>query len=359
VLLFAALALAAPPLRSAQEAPGRPERFSFVVVGHTRGGPGNGVIPHERLDELIAEVRRLAPDFVVLTGDLIYGDIFTDKIDTAAVRADWEAVDRELEKFGVPVHRAPGNHDVWEPDTRDIWLERYGPLYRSFDFGGCRFLLLCSSWSPEPGDPGQCPPRYIRGAPLDPQQVEFVARELAGASSARHVFVLMHHMLWWEPDAPWWRDVHPLLAAAPTRAVFAGDLGPWKFSHEKRDGIDYIQSSVEFTVPPMIMLQTREESRRISAQLDNFVVVSVDGADVSYEVRTLGALTTGRFTPKVWQDVNEYDKGSFQRKLYNRMDTPARVLRGLLIAGAAAFAAGAVSVLALVWLVPRLRGRRG
>ena len=58
-----------------------------------------------------------------------------------------------------------------------------------------------------------------------------------GADESGHVFLLMHHMLWWKEDAPWWAQVHPLLLGTNVRAVFAGDYGPMKFSHLRRDAI--------------------------------------------------------------------------------------------------------------------------
>lgn len=338
-------ALASLPAAQAGSEPSPSERYAFAVVGHTRGGPENGIIPRERLEELAQEIRELAPDFVVLTGDLIYGDI--DKqhepqgvvLDDAAIRADWDAVDAVFDSIGVPIHRAPGNHDIWNHSTLAIWNERYGAPYQSFRHGNGLFLLLNSCWLPAPGDPGHLPPRYIRGLQLPADQVAWIRSELA-AGETEHVFAFMGHVLWWEPEAPWWRDLHPLLAAAPTRAVFAGDLGPWKWSHLERDGIHYVQSSVEFTEPPIPMLRNRESSRAISAQLDNFVLVTVDGERVDYEVRTLGALTTGRFTPELYRKVNEYDQGSIARKLASRWHTPSKLLRGVLLVAGGAFAAG-------------------
>jgi hypothetical protein len=128
------------------------QRFSFVALGHTRGGPGNGVIPRERMDEALAAVEALRPDFVVLTGDLIYGDIDAGKapVDREALARDWDEVDGLFARLSMPVHRVPGNHDVWETVSRDLWLERYGSLYSAFDVEGCRMILLCSPWLPPP-----------------------------------------------------------------------------------------------------------------------------------------------------------------------------------------------------------------
>jgi calcineurin-like phosphoesterase family protein len=299
--------------------------FTFAVIGHTRGGPGNGVLPMERYEEMVRAVRRAKPDFVVLTGDLVYGDFEAETVDREAVLKDWDAVDAVLARFECPVHRVPGNHDVWEPTTRDLWTSRYGELQQSFEHQGSRFLLLNSCWTPAPGEDGRCPPKFIRGVQLDDARVRFVEGEVESARTARHVFVFLGHVLWWDDGASWWDDVHPLLAQVNTRAVFSGDLGPWKFSHLERDGVHYIQSSVEFTEPPIVMQRNRESARMISEQLDNFALVRVEGSAVSIEIETLGALESGRFTPAKFRDVHEYDAGSFGRKVFKRMDTPEKL----------------------------------
>jgi 3',5'-cyclic AMP phosphodiesterase CpdA len=322
-----------------------PQDFRFAVVGHTRGGPGNGVIPRERLAELVSEIRRREPDFVVVTGDMVWGDIEVEEVDAAAVERDWDAVDAILAEVGRPVHRVPGNHDVWERKTREIWERRYGALQKSFEHEGCRFLLLNSCWTPPLDSDRQLPPRLIRGEAMQPDEIEFIRAEIEAARGARHVFVFLQHVLWWDADAPWWRDVHPLFAAAPVRAVFAGDLGPWKFSHTSRDGVDYVQSAVEFANPPLVMQRNRESIRQLTEQLDNFAVVSVSGADVRIEIETLGALTTGLFTPEKYRQVHEYDAGTWQRKVFERMATPEKLAGWLWKLGLAAFAAGAVVAL--------------
>lgn len=335
--------------------------YRFAVVGHTRGGPEQGDLPLAQLDELVADLRGQRLDFVVLTGDLIYGDFNAlysgDPVDADAVRADWDAVDAIFDRIGVPVHRAPGNHDVWDEVTRDIWIERYGPLQSSFAHGTSRFLLLNSCWYPSPGTTGRSPEKYIRGIQMDTDEVEFIRREMDAAASAEHVFAFLGHMLWWHDWAEWWTDVHPLLAAGPTRAVFAGDLGPWKFSHTERDGVHYIQSAVEYTEVPLQMLRNREGSRSITWQLDNYVVVAVDGPDVGYEVRTLGTLTSGRYEPADYQNIAEYDKGTFRRRLANKWHTPDKLFRGVLLVGGLGFGGGLFFALALFVLL-RLRRAR-
>lgn len=331
------------------------EAFRFVVIGHLRGGPGNGVIPTELLREAVDAINAREPDLVFVTGDIVYGS-WHQEPDADAIRADWDAVDAELARLTAPVHRAAGNHDAWDPVTRDIWLERYGPLYRSFDFANSHFTILQTGWVPAVGDDGYCPGYYTRGAPLEEAQLSFLREDLE-QSDAEHVFVIGHHMLWWEQADYWWSTVHPLLTQHPVRMVVAGDLGPWKFSHEERDDIDYIQSTVEFTDVPLQMLRNRENSRVISSQPDNYLVVDVDGPDVRYELETLGAFTRGKYNGDLWKDIYTYDEGTVQRKLYRRFNTPERVTRGLLMAAGGGFAA-ALGLMLAIALVRRL-GKRG
>ncbi len=80
------------------------------------------------------------------------------------------------------------------------------------------------------------------------------------------------------------------------RAVFAGDYGPLKFSHEARDGIDYYQSAVETRLPAE-RLRNHKDARVIYFQFDNFLHVKVNGTDVRVEVETVAATSSGKYRP--------------------------------------------------------------
>jgi calcineurin-like phosphoesterase family protein len=358
-VLLAAIASAAILGRLASELPSaalEEPQVRFVVLGHLRGDR-NGE-PLQNLDEVVGEVARTQPDLVFLLGDLIWGDV--DQPGPApreAIVADWERLDAALARIGAPIWRVPGNHDICDVVTRDIWRERYGVLPRAVTFERCRFLLLSSAWIPEDGDTRKHPQNFIRGADLGSTQIAFVRSELEEPEPAAHVFVMMHHLLWWEERAAWWSAVHPQLASHGVRAVFGGDYGPMKFSHERRDGVDYLQTSIENRVSTE-MLRGNERSRLLSSQLDNFLLVTVDGPEVRYEVRTVGALTTGKFTPQRWREVNEYDRGSLPRRLYQRWNSPERMFRGLLQMSGAAFATGVASALVAILALQLLRRRR-
>lgn len=53
---------------------------------------------------------------------------------------------RVLSGIPFPVHHIPGNHDVrWAPLGLQIFRQRVGAPYRSFDHGGCHFALMDST----------------------------------------------------------------------------------------------------------------------------------------------------------------------------------------------------------------------
>ncbi len=348
-----ALQLAAPARAPAQGT----DPLRIAVLGHLRGDDNGELLGY--LDEVIAEVNRARPDVVVLTGDIVWGDVNNpDGTDVAAVRADWKATDAALAALTAEtILRVPGNHDINDVPTRDLWRERYGDLPRSVDVRGVRLLLMSSAWIPEDDDPRKHPQNAIRGVPLDAGQIAFLDAELA-RGGYEHAFLFMHHMLWWEDWASWWDDVHPKLVGHGVRAVFAGDYGPLKFSHVARDGIDYVQSSIENDVS-IGMLRMREPSRVLSTQLDNWVLVTVDGADARLDVRTVGALSTGKFSPQRFREVHEYDKGSFKRRLYRKIGwDPERLFSGTLLVGVAGAAGGMLSGLVLAALWSRRRRAR-
>ena len=95
----------------------------------------------------------------------------------------------------------------------------------------------------------------------------------------------------------------------------------------------------------------------LSSQFDNYLVVDVDGADVRYSLRAVGALSTGKFSPDHYREIHQYDKDTYGRKLLKRWSTPDRLITGLLQISALAFAVGALSVLA-IFLARRLRSRK-
>lgn len=330
----------------------------FVVLGHLRGDLDGERLSY--LPELVASVRRDRPDLVFLCGDLIYGDEHGDgPADPAVIRADWEALDAALAGIGAPIHRVPGNHDVSDLTTRDVWRERYGELPKSVVHGGARFLLLNSTWTPKDGDRRKAPPSTARGVPLGKAQLQFLDRELKAAAPHEPVFLLLHHVLWREPDAVWWSDVAPRFVGSPVRAVFAGDCDAAKFSFMERGGVSYVQTAmVNFSPRPK--LRAHEALVGRAKQFDHYVVVDVDGSDVRMDVRVVGAFTPDRFPPSTTaaspagDDPGDGDATGLPARVRDFVRTREGFVVALASLAVACFLAGALAAS----IFGRLRRRR-
>jgi len=311
--------------------------FSFVVVGHIRRD-GTGGPLHPRLAELIERVRALNPDMVFLTGDMVWGDMHSNPADPAKVEAEWRLLDSALSTLPMPIHRVPGNHDISDLGTRDLYFQRYGRLPRTIEFRGSRFILLSSAWIPPDGDTRHNP--YIRPRGLDSIQLGGLTTELARPDSFAHTFVFQHHTLWWDPAAPWWKEVHPLIARAGVDAVFAGDYGPLKFSFTEKDGVRYYQSAMEGDVG-LSILREMMSSRLLERQFDNFLYVTVRGSEVNVAVRTVGETSSGKFSPEHWREVNLYQapEPPLPVRIWQKIRDPKR-LAALILAIGAIFLSG-------------------
>ena len=272
------------------------DSITFVVLGHLRGDRDRSL--SHLLDELLVEVRELDPAFAVLTGDLIWGDPNGALDDKSLVAEEFDRLDAALEGLGIPIYRVPGNHDVSDAGTLDLFVDRYGELPRAVDVGRVRLILLNTAWHPDAG-----PVSPTRGFNLGPSQLEALSETLADPSEYDHAFVFMHHILFWqESHEPWFQEAHPLLVEGGVGHVFTGDYGPEKFSYLRRDGVEYYQSGIAPN-PSLGILQGHEWNRLLAQQFDNFLEVTVAGPNVDVTVHTLGEVTTGHFTPDLWRAV--------------------------------------------------------
>jgi hypothetical protein len=274
----------------------------FVVLGHVRSEPD--ALLHPRLGELLDQVREIAPRFIVLSGDNIWGDFESrpTPADGEWVLEQWVALDSALATLDVPVYRVPGNHDIHDSVTFGIYEKRYGRLPAVVDVGRTRLILLTTAW--DEARPNRHAAIRGFGYHLDDAQKGFLRERLAEREQYDRAFVVMHHVLWWEPDdAPWWTEVHPILAEAGVEAVFTGDYGPVKFSHSVRDGVDYFQSGIAGN-PSVGNRKNHEWDRLLARQFDNFLVVDIADGDVTYDVESTGEISSDHFTRELWWEVH-------------------------------------------------------
>ena len=285
--------------------------FTFAVVGHMRGNSDPELYP--RLDEVIAELKRHKPDLLFLTGDVIWGSIPKALTDRKAIVAQWARIDAKLATLGIPIYRVPGNHDIHDPVTRDVFFERYGPLPRAVDFRGSRFLLLNTTFTPTGNAPVPSAEKLTKTLRLDSLQRRFV-QDAITQSPATNTFLVMHHVLWFEPDDPWWTEVHPALVKTGVRGVFSGDLGPAMYTHVVRDSIDYFRATLNAMVDKPNAAATPVSLIR-TVQFESFVLGEVNGASVRYTVPTVGAVTSDAFSPDRWRKA--FGPGRDPGKMYD------------------------------------------
>lgn len=98
------------------------------------------------LQKTIEQVNLLKPDFVVMTGDLMFG-----QLNPQEYIYEYEETYRMLKKFNVPVYIVPGNHDLYAQDATladgaKYWEQYFGPQYFSFDYGSYAHMIGYNSF---------------------------------------------------------------------------------------------------------------------------------------------------------------------------------------------------------------------
>lgn len=210
----------------------------FVVGGDNRPTGRNAPLPRVT-KQIFSEIGMIRPDFVLWSGDVVYG-----YGDTPA------ELSREYDRFAsaaalahAPLFDSPGNHEIHHRDGEPCgdraseaeFRRRFGELYGSFDAGDAHFIALDTA-------------QVCSEDRLDPAQRAWLEADLDAHASARAIFVFSHTEFFSsttiDPDAakghPAIQDRDGLIALFrkyPVRAVFSGhEHVYWRETH---DGIDY------------------------------------------------------------------------------------------------------------------------
>ncbi len=234
-----------------------PERdtFSFIVLGDNR--PSGGAEQPEVYRQLLEYIIREDSDFYANVGDIVYsGEL-----------REYEDFVRVTSVVRMPLFIAEGNHEnqIGETAQRNF-MSFFGKLFYSFDYGNSHFIFLNAN---VPGF------RYS----MSDEQIEWFAKDLE-ATEAEHVFVFIH-----QPIYPYAHGIEDKSALERLRSVV----------RLYRDKIDAIFQGHEH-----MYYSAKNESVRTfilgggGAELDNqypkeylffhYMVVRVDGEDVSYEL---------------------------------------------------------------------------
>ncbi len=157
--------------------PSKPVPFTFVVFGDNRPASPDLPMP-DVFRQIIGEVRRLHPAFVITTGDLIYGSVK----DQSLVQKEYDEVLPLVRTLGVPTYFATGNHEIRGVAANEALYRRNvsDRLYYSFNYGNTHFVVLDTDVV------GQ--DHRVMGA-----QLAWLERDLARVQGrVRHIFVFEH-----------------------------------------------------------------------------------------------------------------------------------------------------------------------
>ncbi len=230
--------------------------FAFVVLGDSRHW--TPVTQPETFREIVREANLLRGALMVDVGDLILGYSEHDMTNRM-----WDEFEKVVRTSEIPFIPVAGNHDVSAPMQEEIYQQRIGALYFSFDYGNAHFICL-------DGD-------QVGVEGIGPEQLAWLKADLE-ATAAQHIFVFLHEPYWRDPEM--WDAVHALLAAHKVEAVFAGHEHHYEL-FPTRDGVRYFISGgggAELGKAPE------------RGGFHHFLWVAVEGPNVYYAVVKPGAI---------------------------------------------------------------------
>jgi calcineurin-like phosphoesterase family protein len=254
----------------------------FVVAGDSR--PTMTGAPMPRVARTIAgEIGLIRPDFVLWTGDTVYG--YGDT--TAELRDEYAAFLGLFRNTQVPIFNCPGNHEIHPDDVtpcdpraqapEEEFEKRYGNLYGSFDYADIHVIALDTA--------ERCGEDRIDGA-----QLAWLKEDLETNKGARMIFVFTHTELFSSPlidekqkaghlPVASRDDLHAMFSQYPVRAVFSGH--EHLYWHEDHDRIEYFViggGGAPLYAPP--------DHQGFS----HYLLVTVSGSTVTYDLIEPGRL---------------------------------------------------------------------
>ena len=171
------------------------QSFFFIQISDPQFGmlPVNGSAFRETplFEKAIAHANRLAPAFVLNTGDLVNNPLDEKQLDEAL------GITQKLNRT-IALYTVPGNHDIGDSPTEETlqwYRRRIGKDWYSFDYGGWHFIGLNSCIITH----GECVPLEAR------KQWDWLNHDLEQAAARNNapIIVFMHHPLFLnDPEEP-------------------------------------------------------------------------------------------------------------------------------------------------------------
>lgn len=286
-------------------------RFIVVADSHIRF-PDDDVATYpsnafmvDRNRRVVELCNRIGGEFAVHLGDIVH----PLPVEDGHERAVRLAAD-VYKQLAIPIHFVPGNHDIGDKPNAlvavpavaeanyDVYERYWGVPFRSFDHGGCHFVVVDT-------------PVLNSGFDREARQREWLETDLAVANRAgRRIFLFTHYPPFvrepgesehydnlGEPARSWLLD---LLAKHRVEAVFSGHVHNFLYNHYRGTEM-YVLPSTGFVRPDYSELAAvspeSEGGRDDPPKLGFFVVEVKEAGHVVRPVRTYGATDLGASFP--------------------------------------------------------------
>jgi len=192
----------------------------FAIIGDRTGSAQTGIY-----EEIITEVERLKPDFVITVGDMIEGPVS----DTIETNRRWEEYKSLISTLSMPIYFTPGNNDIWDNASLLFYERNIGKPYYSFDVKKVHFISLDAS-------------RYEKSSELPKEQLVWLVNDLKKNKKAAYTIVFYHKPFWADEIAAGKPDtLHTIFKNFGVDAVFNGHVH--EYFSGKIDGILYTDVS--------------------------------------------------------------------------------------------------------------------
>jgi 3',5'-cyclic AMP phosphodiesterase CpdA len=281
----------------------------FVVGGDNR--PTAKGAPYPRvLTAIFSEIRLIQPNFVVWSGDTIYGYDDTP----AELKAEYATFAKLLAPSGVPFFNAPGNHEIHgqkpcnTAEAEAQFKAQYTNLYGSFDYAGVHFIGLnteeCGHTTPDG-----------KAQVIDGAQLAWLKDDLEAHKNARAIFLFFHDEVTLAPNDEDGANHPPLGNSAELKALFA--QYPVKAVFQGHEHLFY--SPENETMPRYFVAGGAGAPMYAPPEkggFSHYIVVEMKGNDATYNVVEPGHLYTedGASTGKLWL-INSSDRSVPARRI--------------------------------------------
>ena len=170
--------------------------FTFIVLGDNRPSTPTPTQP-AITSQLIADMKKYNPQFILWTGDVIAGK---DATNPSLIDTEYKAFFNLAQTAKVPVFNAPGNHEM--NAAQNAPCATMGKLYQknmkandfygAFAYGNSRFIALNTDSLKKDANCKPPAKKFDNQGYVNNEQLASLDAYLQANTSAQYIFIFMH-----------------------------------------------------------------------------------------------------------------------------------------------------------------------